>query len=85
MLPIPPRRIAVSLTLIDLPPSRKARLRVRCSNCQCHLAVHMPDPELPDRMLGTCSDCKSWYLLDCEGGVMFLMPEDHPIDPVALN
>jgi hypothetical protein len=45
----------------------------------------MPDPELPDRMLGTCSDCKSWYLLDCEGGVMFLMPEDHPIDPVALN
>ena len=29
-----------------------------------NLIVHQPDPETPDRLLGTCDECKSWYLMD---------------------
>jgi hypothetical protein len=37
-------------------------------------------------MLGTCPECKSWYLMDCDVGVMFLMPDDRLRDgSVVLN
>ncbi len=35
-----------------------------CPRCQHPLTIHLPDPDLPDRLLGTCSECKSWFLLD---------------------
>jgi hypothetical protein len=35
-----------------------------CQECESTLRLHQPDPELPDRLLGTCDDCKSWFLID---------------------
>jgi uncharacterized protein YbaR (Trm112 family) len=45
-----------------------------CPCCPDNLVVHQPDPEMPDRLLGTCEECKSWYLIDAESGVMALLP-----------
>ncbi len=35
-----------------------------CRICGCDLTLHQPDPEMPERILGTCDECKAWYLLD---------------------
>jgi hypothetical protein len=70
----------LSLYVVSLPSSREAISRVGCPNCQCELSVHQPDLELPDRMLGTCPECKSWYLMDWVEGVMLLMPRGHLSD-----
>ena len=38
-----------------------------CPNCEAPLTLHQPDLELPDRLLATCDECKSWYLSDSHG------------------
>jgi hypothetical protein len=35
-----------------------------CRTCGEYLDLHQPDCELPDRLLGTCGNCKTWYLLN---------------------
>ena len=35
-----------------------------CDVCGGYLDLHQPDCELPNRLLATCGDCKTWYLLD---------------------
>ena len=49
----------------SVPPDRDSRL-IHCPRCQCPLVLHQPDPELADRLLATCDECKSWYLLTSE-------------------
>jgi hypothetical protein len=46
-----------------------------CPNCEETLSLHIPDPQLPDRMLAVCEECKSWYLLDALKGRMALLPD----------
>jgi hypothetical protein len=38
-----------------------------CQNCKFPLALHQPDPQLPDRLLATCDECKSWYVRESAG------------------
>jgi hypothetical protein len=38
--------------------------RIHCLDCDCELILHQPDPDLPDRLLGTCDACKSWFLVE---------------------
>jgi hypothetical protein len=38
-----------------------------CPRCENGLTLHQPDPQLADRLLATCEDCKSWYLTDGNG------------------
>ena len=41
-----------------------------CLDCHTELLLHQPDPELPDRLLGTCDECKSWFLVDAAEGTV---------------
>jgi hypothetical protein len=43
---------------------------VFCLDCQTELVLHQPDPDLPDRLLGTCVKCKSWFLIEAAEGVL---------------
>jgi hypothetical protein len=38
--------------------------QIHCLACDCELILHQPDPDLPDRLLGTCDECKSWFLIE---------------------
>ena len=38
--------------------------RLNCRTCGSKLDLHQPDPEMTDRILGTCARCKTWYLFD---------------------
>ena len=35
-----------------------------CRKCGNNLSLHQPDPEMPELILGTCGDCKTWYLFN---------------------
>jgi hypothetical protein len=35
-------------------------------HCDWDLELHQPDAELPDRLLGICVVCKTWYLVEGE-------------------
>jgi hypothetical protein len=48
-----------------------------CPNCEYALTLHQPDPTLPDRLLATCDECKSWYLANSDGTVLKLLPGLH--------
>lgn len=37
---------------------------VQCARCQGDLEFHQPDMDAPHRILATCGECGSWYLLD---------------------
>jgi hypothetical protein len=45
-----------------------------CRNCRSRLLLHQPDPHLPDRLLGTCDRCKSWYIIDAAAGLRLFPP-----------
>jgi hypothetical protein len=50
-------------------------LAICCPRCECAMTLHQPDPELPDRLLATCDDCKSWFLADTYGAVLIPLRE----------
>jgi hypothetical protein len=48
---------------------------LECPRCREYLSLHIPDPELSDRMLATCEACKSWYLFDRIERRIVMLPE----------
>lgn len=45
-----------------------------CPQCEDFLTLHQLDVELPERLLATCDDCKSWFLTDTEGVTLVAIP-----------
>lgn len=56
-----------------------SRDRPRCLNCHREIAIHQPDLDLPDRLLGTCPACKAWFLMDSFRHVVYPIPGDEEI------
>jgi hypothetical protein len=48
-----------------------------CPRCKCNLALHQPDPHIPERLLATCGECSWWFLMNSDGTVLM------PIPPLA--
>jgi len=52
---------------------------VRCKRCREFLALHQPDAQAPDRLLGICGSCSLWFLIelvmDRSEMVMIELPE----------
>ncbi|SIO66062.1 hypothetical protein SAMN05444166_7944 [Singulisphaera sp. GP187] len=68
--------VFVAMDLVRLPLRFDECLDIHCEKCDEELERHQLDIELPGRMLGTCELCKAWYLIDLEGGVMVLLPDE---------
>jgi len=45
-----------------------------CRNCGEYLDLHQPDCDLPNRLLGTCGNCKTWYLLNDDQDLVEIAP-----------
>jgi hypothetical protein len=54
--------------------SRDCFAEIPCPICLSNLSIHSPDPDLPDLLLGTCEDCRSWYVMDTSKGEMVRVP-----------
>jgi hypothetical protein len=37
-----------------------------CPQCDLSLELHQPDFENPSRLLGICSHCRAWYIIDVD-------------------
>jgi hypothetical protein len=48
---------------------------VCCPRCEYSLTIHQPDPDLPNRLLATCDECKSWFSTDSDVIAMAFMPD----------
>lgn len=68
--------VFVAMDLIRLRFCSEDSLSILCEKCYAELDRHQLDVTLPGRMLGTCESCKAWYLIDLEGGVMVLLPDE---------
>ena len=54
-------------TLYGIAPSEG--YETPCPQCGEGLTLHQPDEALPDRLLGTCDECKGWFLLNGDGRI----------------
>jgi hypothetical protein len=68
--------VTTSATRLEFEPDETPR--AQCAKCQAPLQIHQPEPSIPDRFLGTCARCRSWYFISCTAdrteGVMVLLP-----------
>ena len=66
----------VSLDLVHSTTNTELLAEGECIRCEAPLCIHQPDEELTSRLLGTCPDCRAWYLIDAETGLMALLPDE---------
>lgn len=45
-----------------------------CPDCRGDLERHQPDPSRPDRLLGVCEECASWFLIDPHRCLIYPIP-----------
>ena len=48
---------------------------ISCTGCGEVLDLHQPDVEQPDRLLGICPECRTWFLIDHEAHMMLALPD----------
>jgi hypothetical protein len=46
-----------------------------CPHCEDPLDLHQPDSAQPDRLLGTCPDCRAWFLIAPQARLMVRLPD----------
>ena len=71
--------VPLALNRIRLDGKLDDSKRVRCPACRDYLFLHQPDEECPDRLLGTCDECRAWFLIDAAGKVMVRLPNEEEL------
>jgi hypothetical protein len=77
------KSVAAKLDLLRFPAPPARAVRACCLHCSSPLALHQPDPDSPERLLGVCERCKHWFLIDLppkqSEGVMVRLPDTEVI------
>jgi hypothetical protein len=71
--------VPLALKRIRLAGKLNDHTRVQCPACRDHLFLHQPDEERPDRLLGTCDECRAWFLIDAAEKVMVRLPDEEEL------
>src|SRR5215831_3941629 len=71
---------SLALHLIHSNPVADDAAGMACPRCHAYLSIHQPDQELPDRLLGTCEDCRSWFLINAASGVIVRLPSEEELE-----
>lgn len=70
---------SASLAVTTISADFEEMVHTHCPNCCEFLAIHLPDPQTPDRMLAICPGCDLWYYIEVnpDGGsaVMVRLPD----------
>src|SRR5262245_1295201 len=72
---------SLSLALDQIHPNLVADDAAGLVSPQCHayLLIHQPDLHWPDRLLGTCSECRTWFLISAATGVIVRLPDEEDL------
>lgn len=68
--------IMLSLELFGLEPGAEDVSAVVCPHCGGSLTILQPDERLPDRLMGTCDTCPSWFLIEMASATMVRLPKE---------
>jgi hypothetical protein len=71
--------IYLALDLIQMDAESNGHSSLRCPSCHEDLTLHQPDPQLPERLLGTCAECHAWFLIPTVAGVMVRLPDQEDL------
>jgi hypothetical protein len=71
--------IHLALDLIRIDANSGGLSSLPCPGCHEGLALHQPDPQLPDRLLGTCGECHAWFLILAIAGLMVRLPDEEDL------
>jgi hypothetical protein len=55
-------------------------LVIHCPRCHSPMELHQPDPELAERLLATCGECKAWFLANSLGNTLIQLPDSRDED-----
>jgi hypothetical protein len=64
MHPLFPHRLSITWKLTVLEVSAAGLVEACCQKCRCPLDVHQPGENQPNHLLGTCSECGSWHMIE---------------------
>lgn len=68
------------LLRLRLDPSSPTSLaEVACPRCRDCLGLHVPDADTPERLLGACARCSSWFLIDHDAELMIPIPSSRQL------
>jgi hypothetical protein len=68
--------IMLALNVVRLVFDLEEQSEVPCPQCFAPLFLHQPDSQLPERLLATCDECRSWFLVHAAGGLMVQLPNE---------
>ena len=66
--------IRLTLHIISLDFHHDDSVDIDCTQCNEPLQLHQPDQARPERLLGTCTDCGAWFLVDITEQAMVPVP-----------
>ncbi len=85
----PIRKVPTELDILQFPVSSEHTLGSHCLNCSSTLALSQPDLTLPERLLGVCEQCKSWFLIDLvpdqSAGLLLRLPDTEVIRQLTVE
>jgi uncharacterized protein YbaR (Trm112 family) len=67
---------SIPLAPVCIPIEDRPLDQVACSRCRSTLDLHQPDEQLAERLVGTCPECRAWYLIDAGAGLMLPLPDE---------
>jgi hypothetical protein len=78
-------RISLTLQLFDMRLVRDEASASRCPCCRRPLTLHQPDPDCPDRLVGICEGCRTWFIINAATGVMVRLPGDQELRGLKIT
>src|SRR5262245_22727434 len=72
--------IALARVQIHPHPVADDATGMACPRCHAYLLIHQPDQQLPDRLLGTCYACRTWFLMNATAGVIVRLPDEEELE-----
>src|SRR4051794_7231053 len=64
MYPLDSHQLTITWNVTALTISDEGLEPPVCRDCQSPLNIHQPEEAHPEHLLGPCSDCGAWYLIE---------------------